>query len=75
MIGRSPIDFRHNRCASRFLIFCVSCDRFRAFRAFPPGTARLIVEIDGRHAAVGSEIEELHALLTRLGASFIERAP
>lgn len=42
---------------------------------FPPGNAHLIVEIDGRPAAVTSELEELHALLTRLGASFIERAP
>ena len=42
---------------------------------FPPGNAHLIVEIDGRPAATLSEIEELHQLLTRLGASFIERAP
>lgn len=42
---------------------------------FPPGKAHLIVEIDGRHAAVAAELEELHALLTRLGATFIERAP
>jgi glycolate oxidase len=42
---------------------------------FPPGNAHLIVEIDGRPAATAAEIEELHALLTRLGASFIERAP
>lgn len=42
---------------------------------FPPGDAHLIVEIDGRPAAVESEIEELHRLLTELGASFIERAP
>jgi glycolate oxidase len=42
---------------------------------FPPGKAHLIVEIDGRPAAVASELEELHALLTDLGASFIERAP
>jgi glycolate oxidase len=42
---------------------------------FPPGKAHLIVEIDGRPAAVASELEELHALLTELGASFIERAP
>ena len=42
---------------------------------FPPGNAHLIVEIDGRPAAVASEIEELHQLLTSLGASFIERAP
>lgn len=42
---------------------------------FPPGKAHLIVEIDGRPAAVASELEELHALLERLGASFIERAP
>lgn len=42
---------------------------------FPPGKAHLIVDIDGRHAAVAAELEELHALLTRLGATFIERAP
>lgn len=42
---------------------------------FPPGNAHLIVEIDGRPAAVASELEELHQLLTMLGASFIERAP
>jgi len=42
---------------------------------FPPGNAHLIVEIDGRPAAVSSELEELHQLLTDLGASFIERAP
>ena len=42
---------------------------------FPPGKAHLIVEIDGRPAATHSEIEELHQLLTALGATFIERAP
>ena len=42
---------------------------------FPPGDAHLIVEIDGRPAATLSEIEELHQLLTNLGATFIERAP
>jgi glycolate oxidase len=42
---------------------------------FPPGGAHLIVEIDGRPAAVAWELEELHALLKELGASFIERAP
>ncbi|MES2474853.1 MAG: FAD-linked oxidase C-terminal domain-containing protein [Verrucomicrobiota bacterium] len=42
---------------------------------FPPGNAHLIVEIDGRPAATLSEIEELYQLLTRLGATFIERAP
>jgi glycolate oxidase len=42
---------------------------------FPPGDAHLIVEIDGRPAATLSEIEELHQLLTELGATFIERAP
>ncbi|MCB1132368.1 MAG: FAD/FMN-containing dehydrogenase, partial [Verrucomicrobiae bacterium] len=42
---------------------------------FPPGDAHLIVEVDGRSAAVASEIDELHRLLTELGASFIERAP
>jgi glycolate oxidase len=42
---------------------------------FPPGNAHLIVEIDGRPAAVASELEELHQLLHALGAGFIERAP
>jgi glycolate oxidase len=42
---------------------------------FPPGNAHLIVEIDGRPAATVAEIEELHQLLTDLGATFIERAP
>lgn len=42
---------------------------------FPPGNAHLIVEIDGRPAAVAAELEELHQLLTTLGADFIERAP
>jgi glycolate oxidase len=42
---------------------------------FPPGNAHLIVEIDGRPAAVVAELEELDQLLTRLGATFIERAP
>jgi len=42
---------------------------------FPPGNAHLIVEIDGRQAAVTSELEELYQLLSGLGATFIERAP
>ncbi len=42
---------------------------------FPPGDAHLIVEIDGRPAAVESELEELQQLLKQLGATFIERAP
>ncbi len=42
---------------------------------FPPGKAHLIVEIDGRAAAVAAELEELHTLLADLGASFVERAP
>jgi len=42
---------------------------------FPPGNAHLIVEIDGRPAAVLAELEELFALLTEAGASHIERAP
>ena len=42
---------------------------------FPPGDAHLIVEIDGRPAATISEIQELHQLLTQLGATFIECAP
>lgn len=42
---------------------------------FPPGNAHLIVEIDGRSAAVAAELEEIHALLVTLGAGSIERAP
>lgn len=42
---------------------------------FPAGNAHLIVEIDGRKAAVASELEELHQLVSSLGATFIERAP
>lgn len=42
---------------------------------FPEGNAHLIVEVDGRPAAVSAEIDELHTLLESLGACFIERAP
>jgi glycolate oxidase len=42
---------------------------------FPPGNAHLIVEIDGRPAAVAAELEELYQLLRALGAGSIERAP
>lgn len=42
---------------------------------FPPGNAHLIVEIDGRPAAVAAELEELYQLLQSRGAVFIERAP
>jgi glycolate oxidase len=42
---------------------------------FPPGDAHLIVEIDGRPAAVRSELEELYVLLGRLGATHIDVAP
>jgi len=42
---------------------------------FPPGNAHLIVEIDGRAAAVVAELEEIDRLLEKLGAAFIERAP
>lgn len=40
----------------------------------PDGQAHLIVEIDGRAAAVKSELKELEALLEELGASRIDRA-
>jgi len=40
----------------------------------PDGQAHLIVEIDGRPAAVASELAELEQLLGRLGASRIDRA-
>jgi glycolate oxidase len=42
---------------------------------FPPGNAHLIVEVDGRPAAVAAEIDELQRLLGEVGASFIEYAP
>lgn len=42
---------------------------------FPEGNAHLIVEIDGRPAAVSAELEELHTRLSALGASHIQRAP
>jgi len=42
---------------------------------FPPGNAHLIVEIDGRPAAVAAELEEIYQLVESLGAGFIERAP
>ena len=42
---------------------------------FPPGDAYLIVEIDGRPAAVQAELDELHTLLAALGATMIDRAP
>ncbi|MGD7652811.1 MAG: FAD-binding oxidoreductase [Verrucomicrobiales bacterium] len=41
---------------------------------FPPGKAHIIVEIDGRPAAVASELEELYEFLVKLGASDIRRA-
>jgi len=42
---------------------------------FPPGNAHLIVEVDGRPAAVAAEIDELQRLLGEVGATFIECAP
>ncbi|MEI7910313.1 MAG: FAD-linked oxidase C-terminal domain-containing protein [Verrucomicrobiota bacterium] len=42
---------------------------------FPPGDAYLIVEIDGRPAAVQAELDELHSLLAACGATTIDRAP
>ena len=42
---------------------------------FPPGDAYLMVEIDGRPAAVPPEINELQQLLDRLGATSIDSAP
>jgi glycolate oxidase len=49
--------------------------RMLGAETFPPGNAHLIVEIDGRPAAVAAELEELHQLIESLGATFIERAP
>lgn len=40
----------------------------------PDGQAHLIVEIDGRPAAVKSEIKELESLLQELGATRVDRA-
>ncbi len=40
--------------------------------AFPDGEAHLIVEIDGRQAAVDAELRELHGLLSRLHALSVE---
>jgi glycolate oxidase len=40
----------------------------------PEGQAHLIVEIDGRPAAVKSELKELEALLQEVGATRIDRA-
>ena len=42
---------------------------------FPPGNAHLIVEIDGREAAVAAEHAELRERLVSLGASHIDEAP
>jgi glycolate oxidase len=42
---------------------------------FPAGDAHLIVEIDGRPAAVDAELCELKNLLESLGATHIETAP
>ena len=42
---------------------------------FPPGDAYLMVEVDGRPAAVVAEVDELHRLLDRLGATSIDSAP
>jgi len=44
-------------------------------QVFPPGDAYLIVEIDGRPAAVQAELDELQILLAALGATMIDRAP
>jgi len=41
---------------------------------FPAGDAHLIVEIDGRAAAVAAELDELYERITALGATFVERA-
>ncbi len=40
--------------------------------AFPPGDAHLIIELDGRQAAVEAELPEVAALLEDLGALSIE---
>ena len=56
--------------------FTLSAARKRlGAEVFPPGNAHLIVEVDGRPAAVAAEIEELRPLLESLGASSIDCAP
>ena len=42
--------------------------------AYPPGDAHLMMEIDGRFAAVGAELDELDKLLSELGATHITLA-
>ena len=42
--------------------------------AYPPGDAHLMMEIDGRFAAVGAELDELDKLLSELGATHITHA-
>ena len=42
--------------------------------AYPPGDAHLMLEIDGRFAAVGTELDELNKLLSDLGATHVTRA-
>ncbi|MGA0900425.1 MAG: FAD-binding oxidoreductase [Luteolibacter sp.] len=42
--------------------------------AFPPGDAHLMLEIDGRPAAIAHELDELDALLQQLGATKLTRA-
>ena len=42
--------------------------------AYPPGDAHLMLEIDGRFAAVGTELDELNKLLIDLGATHVTRA-
>ena len=56
--------------------FTLSAARKRlGSEVFPPGNAHLIVEVDGRLAAVAAEIDELRPLLESLGASSIDCAP
>lgn len=40
--------------------------------ALPEGKAHLIVELDGRAASIGAELEELHKVLTEAGAMAVE---
>lgn len=42
--------------------------------AYPPGDAHLMLEIDGRFAAVDTELDELNKLLSDLGATHVTRA-
>jgi len=41
--------------------------------SFPPGNAHLIIELDGREAAISAEIPEVEAILNGLGALSVQK--